>query len=227
MPASEDTASPATAHERALLASAVRALAGDGEVLDAAALAGDPPDPAVLDAALRERAGERAVITCAGLLERLADFVGVVETLVALAAEHDATVVITVPNDRFAGAPDERSRSAWGEGAVAELRQLLPSDHVPYDLLTLRGAALVPAAAGAELSVPVEVDPGTAAPVGFVLAFGPRAAGLAASASIGAADLSGERAHERAREAELEVLRARLAALDPRAELAPGNGDQP
>ncbi len=49
----------------------------------------------------------------------------------------------------------------------------------------------------------------------------------AAAATVAAADLTAERAHERARTAELEVLRARLAALDDRPQLAPANGAQP
>ena len=76
-------------------------------------------------------------------------------------------------------------------------------------------------------SVTVDVDAAGHGPAAFVLAFGPRARRLQVAAAVAAADLSAERAHERARTAELEVLRARLAALDPRPQLAPANGGQP
>jgi hypothetical protein len=75
----------------------------------------------------------------------------------------------------------------------------------------------------------VDVDSGAPArsPAGFVLAFGPRAQRLQSTAEVAAADLSAERARERARTAEIEVLRARVAALDARPQLAPANGGQP
>jgi hypothetical protein len=227
MPAREETASPSSLHERTLLAGVASALADGGEILDAAALVGDPPDQGTLTAALREHAGKSSVIVCAGVLERLSDFVGAVETLVALSAERGATVVIAVANDAFAGGLDEQRRSAWGEGAVAELRQLLPAEHLAFDQLALRGAALVPAGEVAQLTVPVEVDPAATVPIGFVLVFGPRASALAPVGSVGAADLRAERTHERARTAELEVLRARLHALDPGSEPAQANGGRP
>jgi hypothetical protein len=81
---------------------------------------------------------------------------------------------------------------------------------------------------GDEVGVNVGVEaPRAVAPAGFVLAFGPQAQQLQAAASVVAADLTAERAHERARTAELEVLRARVAALDARPQLAPANGGQP
>jgi hypothetical protein len=226
MPASEETTGPAAAIERALVERAVTALADGDEALDAAALAGDPPDGGALVAALRERTAEGAVIGCVGVLERLESFAGVVHTLVALAAERQATVVLALPNEAAGsdGAAGGR-RSVWSKGAVAELRGLLPEDHVAFDVVALRGAALVPASGSAELTAEVETGPG-AAPAAFVLAFGPRAPRLAAATAIAAADLSAERAHERARTAELEVLRARIAALDSRPQLAPANGAQ-
>jgi hypothetical protein len=144
--------------------------------------------------------------------------------LVALAAERQVTVVLALPNDATAADGGGR-RSVWTDGAVAELRGLLPADHVAFDLVALRGAALVPAGGGGELTVGVEGDSGT--PAGFVLAFGPRARRLGAAAAVAPADLSAERQHERARTAELEVLRTRIAAIDARPQLTPANGGQP
>jgi hypothetical protein len=227
MPASEETTGPADALERAVVDRAVGALAADRAPLDAAALAGDPPDADALVAALREQAQEGSVIACVGVLERLSGFAGVVHALVALATERQATVALALPNDAAVDATAGRRRSVWGEGAVAELRGLLPSDHVAFNLVTLRGAALVPAGGAHALSVDVDTEAPARAPAGFVLAFGPRAQRLQTAAAIAAADLSTERAHERARTAELEVLRARVAALDARPQLAPANGGQP
>ena len=227
MPASEETFTPATSLERVLVDRAVGALADGRAPLDAAALAGDPPDGDALVAALREQAQDGSVIAVAGVLERLASFIGVVEALVALAVERQATVVLAVANDAVTDAAAGERRSAWGEGAVAELRGLLPADHVALHVLALRGAALVPADAAVEVGVSVDADARAAVPAAFVLAFGPRAQRLQATAAVATADLSAERAHERARTAELEVLRARLAAVDPRPQLAPANGGQP
>ena len=227
MPASEETTGPAAALERAIVERAVIALADDRAPLDAAALAGDPPDADALVTALRKQTQEGSVIACVSVLERLSSFAGVVHTLVALAAERQATVALALPNDVPVHAADRGRRSVWGEGAVAELRGLLPADHVAFHVLALRGAALVPADGAQELSMQVDAGARAAAPAGFVLAFGPRAQRLQAAAAVAAADLTAERAHERARTAELEVLRARVAALDARPQLAPANGGQP
>jgi hypothetical protein len=226
MPLHEEASSPATVSERVLVDRVVGALAGTHVPLDAAALAGEPPDADALVAALGDQVQEGSVIACVGVLERLAGFAGVVHALVAAAAERQATVIVALPNDAVAGVAAGERRSVWGEGAVAELRGLLPRDHAAFHLLALRGAALVPV--GAEVGVDVHVEATRAvAPAGFVLAFGPRAQQLHAAATVVAADLTAERAHERAHTAELEVLRARLGALDARPQLAPANGGQP
>ena len=227
MPASEETTGSADALERAIVDRVVGALAADRAPLDAASLAGDPPDADALVAALREQAQEGSVIACVGVLERLSGFAGVVHALVALATERQATVVLALPNDAAVDAAAGPRRSVWGEGAVAELRGLLPADHVAFNLVALRGAVLVPAGGAHALSVDVDTEVPARAPAAFVLAFGPRAQRLQSTSEVAAADLSAERAHERARTAELEVLRARVAALDARPQLAPANGGQP
>ena len=227
MPAHHDAVSPASALEHALVARAAAEVAGDVPVVDAAALLADSADGDGLVAALREQTQDGAVVVCAGVIERLASFAGVVHALVALAAERQATIVLTLPNDATADVPAGGRRSVWTEGAVAELRGLLPADHVFLHLLALRGAALVPAGDAAELELSVTADGRANAPAGFVVAFGPRAHRLRTAATVAAADVSVERARDRARIAELEVLRARVAALDARPQLAPGNGGQP
>src|ERR687888_478914 len=64
-------------------------------------------------------------------------------------------------------------------------------------------------------------DPRSTTPVGFVLAFGPRASELNAHARVGLADVDAERAFERARSAELEVLRAKTRGLESGAANSP------
>jgi hypothetical protein len=226
MPAHHDAVSPASALERDLVARAAAEVAGDVPVVDAAALLADSADGDGLVAALREQTQDGAVVVCAGVIERLASFAGVVHALVALAAERQATIVLALPNDATADVPAGGRRSVWTEGAVAELRGLLPADHVAFHLLSLRGAALVPAGEPAHVAITVEADARATVPAAFVLAFGARASRLAATATVAAADLSAERAYDRARTAELEVLRARVGALDPRPELAPADGGQ-
>ena len=227
MPAHHDAVSPASALEHALVARVAGELAGDAPVVDARALLADSADGDALVKALREQTEEGAVVVCAGVIERLASFAGVVHALVALAAERQATIVLALPNDAAADAPAGGRRSVWSEGAVEELRGLLPSDHVFLHLLALRGAALAPAGEAAEVDLSVDADARATAPAGFVLAFGPRAQHMRTGATVATADVSVERAHERARTAELEVLRARVAALDARPQLAPANGGQP
>ena len=218
MPTREDTAIPGAALERAHLARVAAAIAGEGEVVDVAALAGEAPEPGTLVAALRDGVSPGATVLCAGVLERLAEFVSVVEALVALAAEREATVLLAVPNHAVAG--DAESVSAWGEGAVSELRGLLPAEHVLWHQLALRGAALLPAGDEASLTAHLEVDARPAVPLSFVLAFGPNAGRLRPDAAVGAADLSAELARQRALTAELEVLRARVAEGDAQLAIA-------
>jgi hypothetical protein len=226
MPAPDEIRDASSAVERSLIERVAGSLADDRRLLDAATLVGEPPEGAALVTALHEHAEEGSVVVCAGVLERIANFVGVVQALVRLAAERDVTVVVAVPNHEFADADDDR-RSTWGSGAVAELRGLLPADHAAYQVLALRGAALVPAEDTARIDVTIDADARATVPAMFVLAFGPRAKRLVATAAVAAADLSAERASDRARTAELEVLRARLRALEPRPELMPGNGGRP
>jgi hypothetical protein len=225
MTAPEETASPSAARERGLLDRVALALADGGEIVDVGAFP-EAGAPAELAARLRDDVPQGALVVCAGVLEGLEEFQIVVAALVSAAAEHGATVIIAVANHTV-GQHDEAHRSSWGEGAVAELRQLLPPDHVVWHQVALRGAALAPAGGSARLDVVVEVeDDGVTVPAGYVMAFGPRIAALTAMATVGTADLSAERGFERGRAAELAVLRARLALLESPPELALPDGGQ-
>ena len=132
--------------------------------------------------------------------------------------------MLAVPNDAFV-APSGAARTSWDAGAFAELRSLLPDDHVVLHQVALRGSALVPAGRGRTPRAPVasstvELD-GAAAPEAFLAAFGPRAAEVArrppAAAVVVQADLVAERAARTALESEVQLLRAQVAALGARA----------
>lgn len=183
---------------------AVAELAGDAPLVELTPQTASP-------ARLREVVVEGAVVTAFETLELLPDFGEIVATLVALSAERRATVVLALPNGSHGAGRDP--------GAVAELRALLPEDHVTVHQLALRGSALAPAdGVVAEYSLDVEVDP-AAEPVAFLIAFGPRADELElTSAVVVQADVSAERAARAALEEELAALRARVAALEARPE---------
>jgi hypothetical protein len=105
-------------------------------------LEGEPPDPPdgfdgevlVLEPADLGRLKDKkdVVVTCFGVIERLESFAPLVEALESLKG---ATVLLSVPND-VAGA------SAWGEGAFAELRSLLPDGHTVAAQTALTGSAI-------------------------------------------------------------------------------------
>jgi hypothetical protein len=208
MSAAEQTPSPSATRERGLVERIARELAGEDAIVDVAALAGDESNPAAIVAALQAQTAEGAILVCAGVLERLAGFGPVVEALVAISAQRAATVVLAVPNDAYPSDGSLGRGSSWGDGAVAELRRLLPSDHRVFHQVALRGSALVAESESVQLPAIVEIDPRATAPVAFVLAFGPRAARLEHRAEVAAADVRAERDRERALVAELSVLRA-------------------
>jgi hypothetical protein len=160
--------------------------------------------------AVRDAAGEGALVTVFDTLEHLPSFVGLVELLDELAEEHGATVVLSVPND----AVTEGARAtAWGEGAFAELASALPEGHAVWHQLAVRGSALAPAGHEGVHDGAVALA-GDVAPVAFLAAFGPRAGHLRPAVSLAQADPGAERAARRADEGELAYLRARVGALE-------------
>jgi hypothetical protein len=207
-PAARET-DPALLPEREARRLAVAPLAADVPLLELTP-ANAAPD------ALRSAVPRGGVVTAFETIEHLEDFAETVEALIELSAERDATVVLAVPNHAFAQAT-EGTRTSWDAGAFAELRSLLPEGHVVLHQLALRGSAVAQAdAAPGARAVEAEVDP-AGAPVAFLAAFGPRAGDLGTAACVAQADLAGERAARARLVAELELLRARVAALEARA----------
>jgi 2-polyprenyl-3-methyl-5-hydroxy-6-metoxy-1,4-benzoquinol methylase len=151
-------------------------------------------------------------ITCFEVLEHLRDLAAVVELLVELAVEHETTVVLSVPNDAFWAVENPFHETTWSAGAFAELRAMLPADHVFAEQAPLRGSRLAVEAAGAAEAAEVEPHDGAVASH-LLAAFGPAARALRSAATVFEADQRGERNWIRQRESDLAYFEAELAAL--------------
>jgi hypothetical protein len=218
---------PAAQVERDARRHIAAGLAGRGAWLDLRAAAGPAADDPAPDGAtaltgefgtpeelhaVREAAGEGALVTVFDTVEHLASFVGLVQLLTELSEEQGATVVVGVPNDA-AGDDDGARRGTWGEGAFAELRSVLPPGHVVWHQVALRGTAVVPAGhEGLHEGAVAVTDDGV--PVAFLAAFGPQAGRLAPAVGVVQVDVGAERAARAAADAELAYLRARVAGLE-------------
>jgi hypothetical protein len=172
-------------------------------------------DPAAL-AAQVAAAPPGAVVGALGVLDLLDHLAPLLDALRA-AAEAGATVVLTVPNTPYTGVG-----RAWSEGAVEELRSLLPAGHRLLHAVPLAGAALVePGEEAAFAGLEARVRSGAVASTA-VLAFGPRAGELATVAAVAAVDLAAERAERRRLEADNAFLTARVAELEAASGGRPG-----
>jgi hypothetical protein len=164
-------------------------------------------------------------ITCFETIEHLATFVPLVELLVELAERERASVVVSVPNDAFWAIENPHHATAWGDGAVEELRSLLPSEHVLAHQVALQGSALVRSGEATEEVASVRIADGV--PTHFLLAFGPDAGMLATAPRVVQADLTEQRRWERQRESDLAYAEARIGQLEaaPPSAQAPGAAD--
>jgi SAM-dependent methyltransferase len=172
----------------------------------------DADDLARVRAALLEAApGGRRCVTCFEVVEHLATFVPLVELLVELAAHEDCGVVLSVPNDAFWAIENPHHLTTWSEGAVEELRSMLPADHVLASQVALHGSAL--ARAGEETREVASVTIGDGVPSHFLVAFGPAADELAAAPRVVQTDLLAQRRWERQRESDLHLLQDAIAQL--------------
>ncbi len=218
---------PAARVERDARRHVASGLSGRGAWVDLRAedgpAAGDPPPEGATPltssfaddddlAAVRDAAGHGGLVTVFDTLEHLPSFAALVQLLVTVAEEQEATVVVGVPNDAVGPVDLAARRTTWDEGAFAELRSMLPTDHAVWHQLALRGTAVVPAGhEGLHEGAVALTDDG--APVAFLAAFGPLAGELAPAVGVVQAEVAAERAARRAADAELAVLRARVAAL--------------
>ena len=194
------------------------------EARELVGLTADLADPAQLErvrARLRQAAPQaRACVTCFETLEHLASFAPLVALLVELAQQDGCTVVLSVPNDAFWAIRNPHHATAWGEGAVAELRSLLPPDHLVAHQVALQGSALV--RAGETTSEVASVALSDGVPTHVLLAFGPEAERLAAAPRVVQTDLAEQRRWERQRESDLAYAEARIGALEAAAATGAG-----
>ena len=186
---------------------------------DAVALAADLADAdgvAAVRAALADGDGPLCV-TCLETIHQLADFAPLVALLSELAAEPGCSVVLSVPNDAYWSLEREHAATSWGEGAVEELRSLLPADQRVLHQVALAGSALLPAGERAEGSASFALAPGI--PSHVVVAFGAGVEQLCApapAAAVAQADVEAQRRWERQRESDLLHSAAAIAALERR-----------
>lgn len=168
----------------------------------------DLTDTADLDrlrAALLAGDGPRTA-TCFEVVEHLPTFLPLLELLLDLAAEHDTTVLLSVPNDAFWAIENPFHETMWSEGAFDELRSLLPADAVLAHQLALAGSAVRFGERAADRQVGVTLGDGVA--THFLAAFGPRAGDVASAVAVEQVDLDEQRAWVRQRESDLRHLLA-------------------
>jgi 2-polyprenyl-3-methyl-5-hydroxy-6-metoxy-1,4-benzoquinol methylase len=188
----------------------------------AAHLQADAITPLVAD--LNDAAGRAAVraavlgapapraLTCFEVLEHVRDLAAVVELLVELAVEHATTVVLSVPNDAFWAIDNPYHETTWSAAAFAELRAMLPADHVFAEQVPLRGSRMTVQDATPDDPAGVEAHEG-AVPSHFIAAFGPAARAVRGGAAIFEADQRGERDWTRRRESYLHGLETEVVTL--------------
>lgn len=172
----------------------------------------DPAGRAAVREAVLGGPAPRA-ITCFEVLEHVRDLAAVVELLTELSAEHETTVVFSVPNDAFWAIENPFHETTWSAAAFAELRAMLPDGHVFAEQVPLRGSRIRVLDADAEEPAGIEPHEGAAASH-FVAAFGPAAGRLRGAASMFEADQQGERRWVRQRESDLAHLQAIAAQME-------------
>ena len=162
-------------------------------------------------------------LTCFEVIEHLSDFVPLVAWLGDMAGE-GATVAISVPNDVFTSVKNPYHVTMWGSSTVAELRGILPPDHVVAVQTALEGSIIdcgapVPAEVTISPERPVDV-----VPLQYLMGFGPGVGLLGPTAVVLPSDVAARRVWERQREtdnlyyrteaARVPILEARIAELE-------------
>lgn len=191
-------------------AEAIAAARGELGVAEAVALTADL---ALADglARVREHVGgeDGTVVTCFEVIEHLEDFVPLITMLTEL-VEGGATIVLSVPNDAFWNMRNPYHLAAWGEGAMAELRSVLPPGHVVLHQVALSGSAVLPEDAEERFDVGVQAH-ATGPPTHFIVAMGAQADHVRPGAQVAQVDVAAHRSWERQREAHLAVAEATVA----------------
>jgi 2-polyprenyl-3-methyl-5-hydroxy-6-metoxy-1,4-benzoquinol methylase len=194
-------------------AEAIAAARRELSVADAVAITADLSSADGL-AHVREHVGgeDGTVVTCFEVVEHLETFVPLITMLTELEAG-GATVVLSVPNDAFWNMRNPYHLAAWGEGAMAELRSVLPESHILLHQVALSGSAVLPE--GADERFEVEVRARAAGPpTHFIVAMGAHAERVRPGAQVTQVDVVERRSWERQREAHLAVAEATLERLE-------------
>ncbi|HLH14810.1 MAG TPA: methyltransferase domain-containing protein [Solirubrobacteraceae bacterium] len=153
------------------------------------------------------------VLTCFEVVEHLRSFVPLLEWASALVEQHDATFVLSVPNDAFWSIENPHHQTVWSEGAFAELRRLLPASHTLLRQVALSGSTLVPfeQTHAQRLDVTAQAGGERVVATHFIAAFGPRHGELGGGALVVQTDMLEQRRWERQRENDLALMQ-KLAA---------------
>lgn len=191
-------------------AEAIAAARRELSAADAVGLTADLASPDGL-ARVREHVGgdEGTVVTCFEVIEHLEDFVPLITMLAELEAG-GATVVLSVPNDAFWNMRNPYHLAKWGEGAMAELRSVLPESHIVLHQVALSGSAVLPEGAEERFEAGVQAR-ASGPPTHFIVAMGAQAERVRPGAQVTQVDVVAHRSWERQREAHLAVAEATIA----------------
>jgi len=166
----------------------------------------DPEDLGRISEALLAFEGQ-PVVTCFEVIEHLSSFLALLEWAGALAREHAATFVMSVPNDAFWSIQNPYHLTTWGEGAFEELRRLLPAEQTLLRQVALSGSALTSWNGESERhALAVEVGGPEAVATHFILAFGPRQHKVHRGALVVQSEMLEQRRWERQRENDLALM---------------------
>ena len=136
-----------------------------------------------------------------------------VKLLVERAGAGD-TILLSVPNDALTGVQNPFHLASWGEAALAELRTMLPPDHVVLEQLSLVGSVLHGRDEPPRKErVEVALEP-VAGASHLLLTFGARAGEVAQPCRVEVVDVDEHRTWERQREADLAFATARVQTLE-------------
>ncbi len=159
--------------------------------------------------------GEQPTVTCFEVVEHLSTFLPLIEWSAALAREHAATFVISVPNDAFWAIDNPHHLTAWSEGAFEELCQLLPSERTLLRQIALTGSAILDwEATPTRHELAVEAGGEGTVATHLIAAFGPRHRDVWRGALAVQADQLEQRRWERQRESNVALAQAAIDAQE-------------
>jgi hypothetical protein len=156
--------------------------------------------------------GGEPIVTCFEVVEHLTSFLQLLEWSREFSRDHGATFVMSVPNDAFWSIQNPHHRTMWGEGAFAELCELLPVERTLMRQVAISGSAMLDdSAARVQEELPVWLGGDDAVATHFVASFGPRHGDLGTGALAVQAAMLEQRRWERQREVNVALAQAEIA----------------